>query len=75
MYNSCYPQVQYTINVLELSRLQGYELFNFELGDKTWAIDEEFFGDDHHEEVIISEKVERLDDPSQNRVSVQNFKN
>jgi hypothetical protein len=45
MYNSCYPQVSYTINVLALSALPGYENFAFELGDETYAIDEEFFGD------------------------------
>jgi hypothetical protein len=61
--------------VLELSGLLGYELFKFDLGDKTWAIDDEFFGDDHKEEVIITEIAERLDDPSKNRIKVQNFKN
>jgi hypothetical protein len=64
LYNSCYPQVAYTINVLELSQLPGYELFTFNLGDKTWAIDDEFFGDNHKEEVVITELSEMLDDPS-----------
>ena len=75
LYNSCYPQVAYTINVLELSQLPGYELFKFEVGDKTWAIDDEFFGDGHREEVIITELSEQLDDPSKNKIKVQNFKN
>jgi hypothetical protein len=75
MYNSCYPQVAYTINVLELSQLPGYELFKFDLGDKTWAIDDEFFGEGYREEVIITELSEMLDDPSKNTVKVQNFKN
>jgi hypothetical protein len=70
LYNSCYPQVAYVINVLELSSLPGYELFNFELGDKTWAIDDEFFGEGHREEVIITEKSDRLDDPTQNKIKV-----
>ena len=75
LYNSCYPQVAYTINTLELSQLPGYELFEFDLGDKTWAIDDEFFGVGKHEEVIITELSEMLDDPSKNQIKVQNFKN
>jgi hypothetical protein len=75
MYNSCYPQVAYTINVLELSQLSGYELFRFDLGDKTQVIDDEFFGEGYREEVIITELSEMLDDPSKNTIKVQNFKN
>lgn len=75
MYNSCYPQVAYSINVLELSKLPGYELFTFGLGDKTFAEDPEFFGDNLREEVIVTELSERLDDPSKNQIKVQNFKN
>ena len=75
LYNSCYPQVTYAINVLELSQLPGYEMFKFELGDKTWAIDEDFFGNDGKEEVIITETSEMLEDPSKNTIKVQNFKN
>ena len=75
LYNSCYPQVAYTINVLELSRLPGYELFTFNVGEKTWVIDDEFFGTGYKEEVIIAEIIEKLDDPSQNKIIVQNFKN
>ena len=75
LYNSCYPQVSYNINVLELSQLPGYELFKFNLGDKTYAIDDEFFGTGVREEVIITELSEKLDDPSGNTIKVQNFKN
>jgi hypothetical protein len=66
MYNSCYPQVAYTINVLELSQLPGYELFRFDLGDKTQVIDDEFFGEGYREEVIITELSEMLDEQSKN---------
>ena len=75
LYNSCYPQVSYVINVFEISQLPGYELFKFNLGDKTWVIDEEFFGEDSREEIVITELSEMLDDPSQNSIKVQNFKN
>ena len=75
MYNSCYPQAAYQINVLALSALEGYETFEFDIGDKTWAIDEEFFGSEDREEVIITELSEMLDDPSKDQIKVQNFKN
>lgn len=76
LYNSCYPQVAYTINVLALSRLPGYELFEFGLGDKTYTEDPEFFeAEGGRVEVIISEKSENLDDPTKDTIRVQNFKN
>lgn len=75
MYNSCYPQVAYSINVVELSRLPGYEHFTYGLGDRTYVEDFEFFGEGKREEVIITEINEVLDDPSKNVIKVQNFKN
>lgn len=74
LYNSCYPQVTYAINVLALSQLEGYELFEFDIGEKTYACDEKFFGNDKKEEVIISEMSEMLDDASKDTMKVQNFK-
>jgi hypothetical protein len=35
--------VAYSINVLELSQVPGYEDFKFELGEKTYVIDPDFF--------------------------------
>lgn len=75
LYNSCYPQVTYNINVLSLKGIPGYELIDFNLGDKTNAIDEEFFGTDKQVEVVISELSENLDNPDKNSIKVQNFKN
>jgi hypothetical protein len=75
LYNSCYPQVAYTINVLSLKGLEGYELIDFNLGDKTNVIDEQFFGEDYKEEVIVTELSEALDNPNKNTIKVQNFKN
>ena len=80
MYNSCYPQVAYTINTFEVSQLPGYEMFNFNVGEKTSVEDDEFFGFNEDgspkkEEVVITEKSENLDDPSKNTNKVQNFKN
>lgn len=75
LYNSCYPQVQYSINVLFLSKLPGYELFKFNLGDTTNVIDEKFFGENKEQEVVITEISEQLDDPTQDTIKVQTFKN
>lgn len=75
LHNSCYPQVAYQINVLELSKLPGYELFTFELGDRTYVEDKEFFGNNYKEKVVITELSKNLDDPSKNQIKVQNFKN
>lgn len=74
MYNSCYPKVAYTINVLALNMLPGYEGFSFELGDSTYVEDYEFF-ENKKEEVIITEFIEFLDQPDKDFIKVQNFKN
>ena len=75
LYNSCYPQVAYSINVMSLAGIPGYELYDFDLGDQTYIEDPDFFGEKAREEVVVSETVEHLDDPSQNTIKVQNFKN
>jgi hypothetical protein len=58
---------------MELSSLPGYEAFDFDVGDTTWAIDEEFFGEDQKVAVAITEKVDALDDPTQNQIKAQTF--
>jgi hypothetical protein len=75
MYNSCYPQVAYTINVLALNGLTEYQDFDFDLGDKTYAIDPDFFGDEQKTEVVVSQISNTLDDPTKDVIQVQNFKN
>ena len=78
-YNSSKPQIVYTINVMELSSLPGYENFKFELADQTWIEDTEYFGYDSNgmpirEKIVLTEITYNLDDPSQVFVKVQNFK-
>jgi hypothetical protein len=75
MYNSCFPQTTYTINVVEISKLPGFEHFTFELGDKSFVEDVEFFGynQDHtpyREEIVLTEIKEDLDNPSKNSLKV-----
>lgn len=81
LYTSSRPQVNYTIDVVELSCLPGYENIKFEVGDKTFVQDEEFFGWAYdgskrlyREEVIIAETIFELDSPENNKIKVQNYK-
>lgn len=82
LYTSAQPKVTYTINVLELSQLEGYENYHFALGDKTYIEDTEFFGwvwknglkTPYHEEIVITEFTVELDSPEKNTFKVQNFK-
>lgn len=83
LFTSSQPKVTYTINVLELSQLEGYENYRFALGDKTYIEDTEFFGwvwsedgirTPYHEEIVISEFTIELDAPEKNTFKVQNFK-
>ena len=82
LHTSAQPKVTYSINVLELSQLEGYENYKFNLGDKTYIEDTEFFGwtwnngikTPYHEEIIVTETVIVFDSPEQNIVKVQNYK-
>lgn len=81
LYNSAFPQVNYTINVFELSQVDGFEPYQFKIGDRTYIEDTEFFGyvpnsggRPYQEEIVISEVSYNLDDPSQNQIKVQNYK-
>ena len=79
---SAFPAISYTINVVEISQLEGYEWYQFDAGDKSYIEDTEFFGwankngvlTPAREEVIVSEVEWHLDDPSQNVITVQNYK-
>lgn len=80
LYNSARPKVSYTINVLSLAGLPGYELFDFRIGDQTFIEDVEFFGynndgSPHRESITVTETVENLDDPIKNSIKVQNYEN
>lgn len=79
---SAQPVVSYTINVVEISQLDGFEWYKFDAGDKTYIEDTEFFGwssvngilTPAREEVIVSEVEWHLDEPDKNTITVQNYK-
>lgn len=79
LYTSSFPQISYTISVLELSQLEGYSSYTFAIADKSYIEDTEFFGYDskgrpYKEEIVVSQVKYNLDDPSQNTITVQNYK-
>ena len=87
---SSQPKVEYNINVVEISEIEGYEWYLFDVGDKTYIEDTEFFGwhadnigtvaEPHlvyrpaREEILVSIVEWHLDDPSNNVITVQNYK-
>ena len=79
---SAQPAISYTINVVEVSKLEGLENYSFDVGDKTYVEDTEFFGwaskdgilTPAREEVIVSEVEWHLDEPENNVITVQNYK-
>ena len=87
---SAQPTVSYTIDVVEVSELEGLEGYLFDAGDKTYVEDAEFFGwhidnigtvqepkfiyTPAKEEVIVSEVEWHLDEADKNTITVQNYK-
>ncbi len=82
LYQSAYPKVSYNFSVLDLSQLEGYELYKFDIGNKTYVEDTEFFGyqiigglkTPVREQVVVTEANLHLDEPDKNELKVQNYK-
>ncbi len=85
LLESSRPNVEYTIDVVDLAILTGYEDFNYNIGDITYIEDVEYFGyttPDLHgysrpyrEQVIIAEIESNLDSPKDNKITIRNYKN
>ena len=76
---SCYPEVSYTMNVVNIAMDKEYEDWKFNVSDYTFATDEEVFGRDatgmlNREPVTLSEIQYDLDSPKDTIITVQNFK-
>lgn len=79
-YTSSKPLVTYSIKVVELQSLPEFENIKFNLADRTWIEDVEFFGEDENgnpirEEIVLTEITHSLDNPDGTSIKVQNFKN
>lgn len=80
--NSCSPKITYDIGVVDLYAAVEFEedkpVLEFELGDRTYIEDVEFFGyaqndKPYQEQIVVSEKIYLLDDASQNQIKVKNY--
>ena len=62
--------------------MPGYENYTFNLGDKTFIEDTEFFGwtlidgirTPYKEEIVVTEVSISFEDASENKITVQNYK-
>ena len=81
LHTSAQPKVTYNISVIDISMLEGYEGYDFDIGDKTYVEDVEFFGwslrdssTPYREEIIVNEITTELDAPEKDQIKVQNYK-
>lgn len=76
---SAMPTASYTIDVLALQALEGWENYTFDIGDRTFVTDVDFFGFDKNgspfkQEVVISEVTDVIDSQNSSTITVQNFR-
>lgn len=79
LYNSAFPKVTYSINVVEISALTGYEGYSVDVGDRTYIEDVEFFGyggngRPYQEQIVVNQLDKYLDEPTKDKISVKNYK-
>jgi len=84
---SAFPKTSYNINVADISNIEGYEPYRFEIGTKTYIEDTEFFGwtnkivdsqsikTPFRMEAIVSEQTYDYGDPSKSTLVIQTYKN
>lgn len=86
LQESSRPSVSYTVNVIDIQNAfdpnSNYptSLFSYNLGDKSYVIDTDFFKQDssvlkpYQEDIIISQDEIHLDNFTANTITVQNYK-
>ena len=84
---SAYPKTTYTIGVIDIQGNLSYAPYHFDIGDRTYVEDTEFFGyalvdvngelvkTPFKKQVIVSERTRNLDDPSKSTITIQTYKN
>ena len=75
---SSMPKATWSISVIDGSVVPEFEDFIFEVGDKTFLVDNDFFGISKDDEkyifdVLISQIAEGLDNPTKNKIEVRNY--
>lgn len=86
--SSGFPQVNYSINVVEVNNIEGMSAYNFKIGERTYIEDTEFFGWTYVEDpafgkvktpykmqVLVTQKTTNYDNPSASTIVIQNYKN
>jgi len=74
--NSSFPQISYSIKVVDIGAIDEYDAYQYEIGDKTYIEDTHYFGYDSitHKPlkmpIIISAYEHHLDDPANNTITV-----
>ena len=82
LHKASQPKVSYTINVIELSQLEEYKNYVFDLGDITYIQDTGFFGwkeegtykTPYKEEIVITEMQTFFNNPEKSTIKVQNYR-
>lgn len=84
---NAFPKVSYTISALETGVIDKNRYYDFQVGDKTYIEDTEFFGyksvvideitytTPFKKEVIVSERSRNFDDPSKTTITIKTYKN
>jgi hypothetical protein len=82
LHKSAQPKVSYNINIIELNQIEGYENYNFDLGDISYVIDTDFFGwtekdgikTPRREEIVITETSTNFHSPDKCSIKAQNYR-
>lgn len=84
---SSQPQVTYTIDTIDINTVEGFEIYNFKVGERTYLEDPTFFGykfvnigdytvkTPKRVEVIVSNYSRNFDDLSRSQITIQTYKN
>ena len=81
-FESSMPKVTYSLNVVDISTIEGFEGYDFKVGDRTYIEDTEFFGyvtengvkTPAKEQVTVSKIVYALEAPESTTITIQNYK-
>ena len=76
------PEVSYNFNLIDIGVLnknvselyENFEIYDFTVGDKTFIVDEEIFGKDKKQDIVITEISYDLENPTNNSITVQNYR-
>lgn len=82
MYASSQPKIGYDINVVEISQIEDFGNYSFEIGDITYIQDPDFFGWEYYlgtkkpkkEKIVVTKQVIYFENPEKDTISTQNYR-